>query len=101
MPTVISSGNDYDILNVNLTDTFQDIIVPTAVKSFAIQIRGGSEVKWRKSAAKPTEWTFKIDQTYAIDGSRGAQAAQNVTIGQAKCNSVGGTDVLEIWYWYI
>jgi hypothetical protein len=97
--TYISSGNDYTILEFPLTDAFSNISVSRSAKSFSMQARSGSKLKWRRSATDTGEWTLD-GTTYSIDGSVNAQDGLTVVIGQCKCADVGGTDTLELWVWF-
>ena len=102
MPYFISSGNNYRILNVSLTDVYQDISIPRQANSFVIQMRNDSKVLWRRSSTDTAnEWTFKTGEPYSIDGSMGYEVDTAIVIGQAKCADAGATDTLEIWYWFI
>jgi len=94
----MSSGNDYRILNITLTDTYQDIEIPRAITSMAIKVRGGVAVKWRRSSDLTNEWTFSEGEQFSIDGSMGVKVGETIVIGQAKVDA--GTAVLEIMYWY-
>lgn len=102
MPYYMSSGNDYRILNVTLTDAYQDITIPRNFNSFSIQIRNDTKVRIRRdSTLTVNEFTLKEGMTYGIDGSMGVQTGTSIVIFQAKCVDVGATDTLEILYWYV
>ena len=100
MPYFQSSGNDYKILNVALTNTYTDISLPRATLSFSIQVRNDSRLLWRRSSTDTAnEWTFKQGEPYSVDGSMGYKVDTAIVIGQAKTADSGVTDTLEIWYW--
>jgi len=99
MPTLISSGRNYKIYNVALNGTYADITILGGTTSFLIQVQNDSRVLWRKNATDTTEFTFKEGVPYSIDGTLGASAGTNITIGQAKTVS-GNADTLELWVWF-
>lgn len=99
--TITSSGRNYAIKNVSLTDAYQDIQVTRACTAFSLQVRGDAKVLWRRDAVYETdEWTLKEGHIYSVDGSCGSQDGATITIGQSKCANTGATDILEIWCWY-
>ena len=99
--TITSSGRNYTIINVNLTDAFADVQVSRACTAFSIQATNDSKLKWRRNATTDTgEWTLKEGIIYSVDGSCGSEDGATLAIGQAKCANAGGTDVLELWCWY-
>lgn len=102
MPYFMSSGNDYRILTVALTDTYQDITIPRSFNSFTLQVRNDTKVRIRRDSTLTThEFTLKEGMTYGIDGSMGVQTGTSLVICQAKCVDAGATDTLEILYWYV
>lgn len=100
MVSFSSSGRDYTVVNVSLTDAFANVNITRAATSFSIQVRNDSRVIWRRSATETDEWTLKEGQVYSVDGSIGTEDGETKTIGQAKIETAGGTDTLEIWLWY-
>lgn len=98
--TITSSGRNYTIVNVALTDTFVDVQVSRACTAFSIQAMNGTKLKLRRSVVDAGEWTIKEDVIYNVDSSLGTNDGQTLTIAQAKCANVGMTDTLELWCWY-
>jgi len=90
----VSSGNDFLILNFNLTTSALNITTTRAFKSAYIQARGDSNVLIRRVGSDSAYTTLKAGSGFRIDCERIPDSGSTTTICDARTET--GTEVLEV-----